>query len=272
VQLDKDGLQQTIRQLIQEAALLAQQAQRALLPAAPQQAAQRPAAQPLAVAIAAPSAGAARAEAGLSLVRDWSLALSAAGSGRQGAAWQPGTSVRSFDCGSFGSSSGSSCSSAGAGAIVYVQGSGGDGGGSNPAGDKRRRLAPGMLAHCLRPAISAAVAEAAAMNAACGAGGSCRVLVGTPGRTPKRKHRQVCSGSSAAVAAIALGPSPLATAQPQQQQLPVAAAAADPELEGQCFRTFDLFDLKWHGAELAPPAQVQQAARGSGSRRRHGGG
>ena len=231
MQLDKDGLQQTIRQLTQEAALLAQQAQRALLPAAPQQAVQ-----PLAVAAAVPATGAARAEARLSLVRDWSLALSAAGSGRQGAAWQPGTSVRSFDCDSFGSS-------AGAGVIAYVQGSGGDGGGSNPVGDKRRRLAPGMLAHCLRPAISAAVAEAAAMDAACGAGGSCRVLVGTPGSTPKRKHRQVCSGSSAAVPAIALGPSPLAAAQPQQQQLPVmATSAADPEIEGQCFHTFDLFD------------------------------
>ena len=242
-----------------------------------------------AAAAAAAAAGPAEGEA-LSLVRDWSAApldassSSSAGSGRQGAAWRPGTSVHSFECGSGGAAF------AAASATAYVQDGGGDG-----AGDKRRRLTPGMLAHCLRPAISAAVAEAAAMDAA----GPCSRPAPTPGRTPKRKHRQVSGASLAAAAAAApdaATPSPAASPatagvqhtapvqlfgrfdcaqaglQQAQQQGGCRALAAPPAVvECQRFQTFDLFDAKWHGGGQAQALALVPANSRAG-RRRHASG
>ncbi len=250
LQLDKEALQATIRALTREAAMLAEQAQRALLPAG------QPAA-PL------PTAGAAAAAAepeGLSLVRDWSQALtegsSCGGSVRQpGATWQPGTSVRSFEW------EGGSDAQQGGAAAAYVQGGSAEG----AACDKRRRLAPGMLAHCLRPAIREAVAEAAAMDAA-SASSSCRMP--TPGRTPKRKLRQLSSGSMAAASsaaaaaecAAALVAAEAAEAREQPPVLAPAAAAAAPVAESVDFRTFELFERRWHGAAKAPAGQGQRAS------------
>ena len=250
-QLDKEALQATIRALTREAALLAEQAQRALLPAP------LPGSAPVAPPAAAPGGAAAAVEQeGLSLVRDWSLALSVAsstgsgGSGRQpGAAWQPATSVRCFECGISGAEGGA--------ATAYVQGGDGEG----TAGDKRRRLAPGMLACCIREAV----AEAAAMEAASEAGGCCRQP--TPGRTPKRKLRQLSSGSLVAQPAAAAGEAAadLPKQQPQAAALVPAVAAeagAEAGAEAEDFRTFELFEAKWHGAAKAPaPAAAAQQQR-----------
>ncbi|KAI7840555.1 hypothetical protein COHA_005710 [Chlorella ohadii] len=250
--LDKEALQATIRALTREAAMLAEQAQRALLPAA------QPA-EPLPTT-AVPAAAAAAEPEGLSLVRDWSQALtegsSQGSSGRQpGATWQPGTSVRSFEWEGVGDVQ------QGAAAAAYAQGGGGEG----AACDKRRRLAPGMLAHCLRPAIREAVAEAAAMDAA-SASSSCRLP--TPGRTPKRKLRQLSSGSMAAASsaaaaaecAAALVAAEAAVAPEQQPALAPAAAAAAPVAESMDFRTFELFESRWYGAAKAPAAHQGQRA------------
>lgn len=240
--------------------MLAEQAQRALLPAGqpgvPLPAAglpPRPASAPAAV-----QAAAAEPE-GLSLVRDWSQALSEAGScgGRcssarlPGAAWQPSTSVRSFAWEDVPEAAHSSVA-------TYVQG----GDASGAACDKRRRLTPGMLAHCLRPAIREAVAEAAAMEAA-----SSSDRVPTPGRTPKRKLRQLSSSSmaavdSAAVADTAAAPAAAveaaAGAPGEQVAVGASTAAAVAAAESVDFRTFELFESRWHGAANAPAAGVHR--------------
>lgn len=264
LQLDKEALQATIRALTREAAMLAEQAQRALLPAgqpgAPIAAAGRP---PRPTSAPAAMAAGAESEA-LSLVRDWSQALSEAGScggrcssARQaGAAWQPGTSVRSFEW----ADGEAAQASAVATVATYVQGCGAE----DTAGDKRRRLAPGMLAHCLRPAIREAVAEAAAMEAR--GSGSCRLP--TPGRTPKRKLRQLSSGSitgTAPVAAVAAegdcaAAAADAAADVPQQQPSVAPPAPAKVAESVDFRTFELLESRWHGAAKAPAAGGQRAS------------
>lgn len=266
LQLDKEALQATIRALTREAAMLAEQAQRALLPAgqpgAPSAAAgcpPRPTSAPAAMAAGAePQA--------LSLVRDWSQALSEAGScggrcssARQaGAAWQPGTSVRSFEWADDEAAQRQCSGSAAAAAAAYVQGCDPEG----AASDKRRRLAPGMLAHCLRPTIREAVAEAAAMEAS--GSGSCRLP--TPGRMPKRKLRQLSSGSITGVAPVAAaaaegeGAAAADVPQQQQEQPSVALPALSKMAESVDFRTFELLESRWHGAAKAPAAGRQRAS------------
>lgn len=258
LQLDKEDLQATIRSLTQEAALLAEHARRALLPA--------PAPAPAAageVALTTPAAAAHAVPEEVGLTRDWSAALSVASSSgsacarQPGASWQPGTSVRCFDCASLAGG----CHSSGAAAAAtaeYVQGHAGDGG---AAGDKRRKLAPGMLASCLRPAISAAIAELEEGQAG---------RQPTPGRTPKRKLRHVGSAAAAAVPGPAPAPgSPVAAnasapasacaangASQQQQQVAAAAPVTALALKGEMrmvvaeteeFATFALLERGWHG-------------------------
>ncbi|PRW21023.1 hypothetical protein C2E21_8449 [Chlorella sorokiniana] len=269
--LDKETLQATIRALTREAAMLAQQAQRALLPASQPgtdvPAAGRPPRPGSAPATVTAAAAAAEPE-GLNLVRDYSQALSEAGScggrcssARQpGAAWQPSTSVRSFQW----EAASEAAVQGGAAAASYVQGGGAEG----AVCDKRRRLAPGMLAHCLRPAIREAVAEAAAMEAAGSSGsGSCRLP--TPGRTPKRKLRQLGSGSIAAAGSMALAEDVVqaseAADEANKQQLVVAAAAAAAAAVAECvdFRTFELFESRWHGAAKWEPVPPRPAGLAS---------
>lgn len=247
-QVDKEVLQQTIRQLTREAAQLAQQARKALLPsAAPAAAAAlppRPASAPSApvtLAAAAPQPPPqARSAGSLGLVRDWSeaaLSASSSGSGgsaHRGAAWQPAALVRAFECGP---------------GATYAQGG---------EADKRRRLAPGMLAHCLKPVVAEAVAEAAEMAAAAG-----------PGRTPKRKLPQAAPGAAGAPTAAAETQPPgaepaaaAAAAVPAPAADKSAAAAQEEEAGGRSgppspgFLTFELFEARWHGcgAAKAPPA------------------
>lgn len=229
-QLDKEALQSTIRQLTKEAALLAEQARAALLPSATPQLPRRPASAPPTAAVVP-----VRTERGLGLVRDWSLAAVSEASSScdgscasRGAAWQPCMSVRSFHCGGCGPAT-----------AAYARGS------SEDAGDKRRRLAPGMLAHCLRPVVAAAVAEAAEMDAA-------TARLGTPSRTPKRKLRP-----AAAVAEASPAAAPVPVVQQPEAATAAAAAivvapagkqAAPMEQEQQNFLTFELFEAKWHGA------------------------
>lgn len=295
--MDKASLQQTIRQLTQEAALLAEQARRALLPgdaagaqpvagvaaAGPAQAQQGAGTGPVpvpagGVAAAGPARqplGSAAAQgveqAGVCLVRDYSLACSSASAAGSslGTAWQPGASVRTFECP----------------AASYVQS-----GGGGCTGDKRRRLASGMLAHC----IAAAVAEAAATEAGSAAGGGRHLP--TPGKTPKRKHRHlstVSGGMPAGMAPDAATPRPVVTprtggseagSRTQLHSLFGAALGggssralvvggpcgppAEVEEGGQRYKTFDLIDSLWHGC---PPSHgaLQLAAA---SRRRRGSG
>jgi hypothetical protein len=180
----------------------------------------------------------------LMLTRDWSSVGSTRSSSSKGSAWPPATSVCDFD-------------TSGA---VYAQGWG-DG------GDKRRRLAPGMLAHCLRPSVAAAVAEAVDGGEAAGGGG-------TLGRTPKRKLGQLAGslGCVSAAAPDAATPHPAASppspaprrgegehlegrfsaawASEEREAADPAAgtlAAAQQQDQEQRFRTFELFESKWHG-------------------------
>lgn len=207
----------------------------------------------------------------LELVRDWSSAgsTSSTDSGK-GSAWPPATSVRDFH------TSGALCLPAQAWGL---------------GGDKRRRLAPGMLSHCLRPPAAAAVAQPAGCAEAVPPAGprGC-----TPGRTPKRKLAQlaVSVGCTLPAAPDAATPLPAASPEPgpatatletvptQLEDLFKAAAddsntvkppeenllvqQQEADLEGR-FRTFELFESKWHGG---PSGRLLQLPARSGPQRR----
>lgn len=128
---------------------------------------------------------------------------------------------------------------------MYVQ-AGSDGG----CGDKRRRLVPGGLAHCLRPEMPAAVPEAAEeeeVPAPCHS---------TPGRTPKRKllHR-----SPTPVAAPGDEHAAAAAAASQEAGEEVAMEQRSPER----FATFRLLESRWHGGSPlpSPPSSPPLSAR-----------
>ena len=259
-----------------EAALLAEQARRALLPVAEQ-----PEDEDAEQHHAAVSEGQERCTSptgSSNSARQDGERASSAGSARSSgsagaAAWLPGSSVRSFS----GAAGGSAAPDA---PPAYVQGFS-CGEAATSGADKRRRLAPGLLAHCLRPAIAAAVAEAEALEAA---GRS-----PSPGRTPKRKMRHLCSASSSILGAAASpAPDPAAESpavcvpwgampslggSPQQQEehgagapaalalAPLAAAAEGGDKQaGPTWHTFDLFESAWFGGSGAGGSSVALAA------------
>lgn len=123
---------------------------------------------------------------------------------------------------------------------MYVQ-AGSDGG----CGDKRRRLVPGMLAHCLRPEIPAAVPEAAEVEEEAPA--ACQ---STPGRTPKRK---LAARRSPTPAAASADEHAAAAAEASEEAVQEAAGVAQHSPER--FATFRLLESRWHGGSPLPSPQ-----------------